>query len=119
MAKAQTTAQPVPGKSYAKRMCNHVAAALVVYTLMLIFVVSPAMEGTDSILPYFFLVILVGVAILPLRNMEKHWQKLEKTELSDHSLASRFQTDLAKLWVGAISLPILFSLIIRGFSFLG
>lgn len=119
MAKAQTSAQPASGKSYAKRMCNHVAAALVVYTLMLIFVVSPAMEGTDSIMPYFFLVILVGVAIVPLRNLEKHWQKLEKTELGDHGLGTRFQTDLAKLWIACISLPIVFSLIIRGFSFLG
>lgn len=117
MAKAQRAAYGNPRadghKSFAKRMCNHVAIALVVYTLMLIFVTSPAMDSGMSIYPYFILVLFVAIAIPFLRNMERCWQALEKTELGTGGLQSRFKVDLIKLWSLAIGLPVILSLIIR------
>jgi hypothetical protein len=55
MAKAET-AYLRAYKSYSKRMSDHVAFALVVYTLMLIFLVTPTIESSGtSIFPYFVL----------------------------------------------------------------
>lgn len=118
MAKAQRASyaqSETPGtqKSFAKRMCTNVAYALVAYTLMLIFVTSPAMDGGTSIYPYFVLVVLVAIAIPFLRNLERKWQKLEASELSISGLESRFNVDLAKLWVTAIGLPVVLMFIIR------
>ena len=101
-------------KSYSKRMSDHVAYALVAYTLMLIFMVTPTMEtdGT-SIFPYFLLVILVALVIPPCHSLEKRWQKLEASDLGDGGLNTRFGVDRAKLWIAAIGIPIGLSLVFR------
>jgi hypothetical protein len=92
--------------SFGKRMSNHIAYALVVYTLLLIFEVSPQMEGKGtSILPYFLLVMLVGLAILPCRSMEYRWKKADAHDESD--LRHHFRRDCTLLWVGAIGFPTL------------
>jgi cell division protein FtsW (lipid II flippase) len=107
-SRAQQTTHSRAHKSYAKRISDHVAVALVVYTLALIFITSPAMssEGT-SILPYFMLVVFVAMVIPACRNMERRWQALEKGELNESSLESRFNTDRFKLWVAALGMPVL------------
>jgi hypothetical protein len=90
--------------SYAKRMSNHVAFALVVYTLALIFEVSPQMVSKDmSILPYFMLVVLVGLAILPCRNLERRWALLDRDGRGDHK--GEFKRDIVLLWLAAIGIP--------------
>lgn len=93
-------------KTYAKRMCDHVAMALVVYTLMLIFVTARAMHSSSSIFPYFILVGLVAIVIPYLRNLERKWQTLEKSELATAGLDTRFSVDRTILWAGAILTPI-------------
>lgn len=107
MAKAHHAAHSREHKSYAKRISDHVAIGLVVYTLALIFVTSPAMhsEGT-SILPYFALVLFVAMVIPTCRNMERRWQHLESGELSDASLETRFTADRIKIWIGALGIPV-------------
>lgn len=100
-------------KSYAKRMCNNVAIALVVYTLNLIFVTSPAMEGGMSILPYFILVLLVGIAIPYLRGLEHRWRALEKSELSASGLNTRYRMDQVTLWALAVGVPVGLYFLIR------
>jgi hypothetical protein len=90
--------------SHAKRMSTHIAYALVVYTLLLIFEVSPQMESKEmSILPYFLLVALVGIVIIPCRNLERRWNALSKDERSD--LDGEFKRDVVLLWLGAIGIP--------------
>jgi hypothetical protein len=85
----------------AKRMSTHIAYALVVYTLLLIFEVSPQMEGDGvAIWPYFLLVALVGLAIIPCRNLERRWQVLEANGKSGN-----FGIEVALLWIGAIGIP--------------
>jgi hypothetical protein len=107
MAKAEQATHSRAHKSYAKRISDHVAIGLVVYTLMLIFVTSPAMhsEGT-SILPYFMLVVFVAMVIPACRSMERRWQKLEAGELGEASLQTRFTADRIKLWLGALGIPV-------------
>lgn len=97
--------------SHAKRMSTHIAYALVVYTLALIFEVSPQMESKGmAIWPYFVLVALVGLAILPCRNLERKWQHIDARHESD--VEGRFKRDLATLWIGAIGFPTLLMLVI-------
>ena len=94
-------------KSYSKRMSDHVAYALVVYTRMLIFLVTPTMEtdGT-SIFPYFLLVLFVAAVIPAAHGLEKRWQALQASDLGDGSLDTRFAMDRVKLWVAAILIPV-------------
>jgi hypothetical protein len=90
--------------SFAKRMSSHIAYALVVYTLLLIFEVSPQMDSDGmSILPYFALVALVGLAILPCRNLERRWQRIDND--AGDELRSVFKRDAIMLWLCAIGAP--------------
>ncbi len=101
-------------KGYAKRMSDHVAFALITYTLMLIFVVTPSMESKGtSILPYFLLVLLVGAVIPTCRRFEHRWQALENSELGSGGLETRFFMDRIKLWIGAIGIPVALSMLFR------
>ena len=111
MAKAERV-HAHPHKSYSKRMSDHVAYALVVYTLMLIFVVTPTIESKGtSIFPYFMLVVLVAAVIPACRGLERRWQALEASELAAEGLETRFGVDRVKLWVGAIIIPIVLSVL--------
>lgn len=93
-------------KSYSKRMSDHVAFALVVYTLMLIFLVTPTIESTGtSIFPYFILVLLVGAVIPACIRLERRWQVLDTGAHMDGDLQSRYVADRIKLWVAAIAIP--------------
>jgi cell division protein FtsW (lipid II flippase) len=107
-SRAQQATHSRPHKSYAKRISDHVAVALVVYTLALIFITSPAMssEGT-SILPYFMLVVFVAMVIPACRNMERRWQEFEKSGAGDSALEGRFNADRIKLWFAALGIPVL------------
>jgi hypothetical protein len=97
--------------SHAKRMSTHIAYALVVYTLLLIFEVSPQMEGKGmSIMPYFILVALVGLAILPCRNLERRWSRLDADGVETHD--AEFRRDVILLWIGAVGIPTLLMLVI-------
>jgi hypothetical protein len=99
---------------YAKRISGHIAYALVVYTLMLIFLVAPLLKGNGmAIWPYFALVALVAAVILPCRNMEKLWQKLDEkgVDMERHFFWAR-----VRVWVGAIGIPLLLMAGLRGIS---
>ncbi len=116
MARAHHASQARAHKSYAKRISDHVAVALVVYTLALIFITSPAMhsEGT-SILPYFALVGFVAMVIPACRNMERRWQALEQGDLGEGGLETRFNADRIKLWVAALGIPVLLAVLFTVF----
>ena len=116
MARAEHAAHTRAHKSYSKRISDHVAVALVVYTLMLIFVTSPAMESKGtSILPYFMLVVFVAMVIPSCRNMEHRWKTLEASELGQDGLEARFGIDRVKLWAGAIMIPIFLAVLFTVF----
>lgn len=93
-----------------KRMCGQIAWALVLHTLLLIFFVTAKMESDGiSILPYFLLIVMVGLFIYIGRRMDHRWRFLAKTELSMRSLQLRYRVDTLRLWVMAIGLPFLWS----------
>jgi hypothetical protein len=114
MARAKPASSMRAHKGYAKRMSDHVAFALIIYTLMLIFMVTPAMESEGTtILPYFLLVLLVAAVIPSLRRFEHKWKMLEGSELGEGGLETRFTFDRIKLWVGAIGIPVLLAALFR------
>ncbi len=116
MARAQQATHSRAHKSYAKRISDHVAVALVVYTLMLIFVTSPAMESDGtSILPYFMLVVFVAMVIPACRNMERRWKALEANRPGDANLETKFGMDRVKLWVAALLIPVLLAVVFTVF----
>ncbi len=97
-----------------RRMSDHVAYALLVYTGLQIFVTMGALKTEHgSILPYFALVLLV-VAIIPgLRLVERRWERLSESGAQPQELASLFKRDLAALWIAAIGLPLVVTGILK------
>ena len=92
--------------SWTKRMSDHIAAALLIYTVLHIMVTMQAIKGEGgSILPYFGLVLLVGAIIPGCRIFEKRWERLVASGQSDERLRSLFIRDALYLWVAAIGLP--------------
>jgi hypothetical protein len=89
-----------------KRISDHIAYALLVYTGLQIFVTIAALHGTGgSMLPSLALVLLVGGIIPACRQMERRWTRLSDLEAGDPALAGAFSRDRAIVWGGAIGLP--------------
>ncbi|WP_417622041.1 hypothetical protein [Parasphingorhabdus sp.] len=100
-----------------KKMSNNCAAALLVYTILQIFVVLRFIETKGmSIAPYFGLILLVAVIIPFCRNFEKRWANMSNSGLTAQSLAARFRADQTVLWLLALGLPFLFVGLITAFG---
>ena len=103
-SKAQLASHGATYIDHAKKMSTHIAYALVVYTMLLIFEVSPQVKGSGmAIWPYFLLVVLVALVIMPCRNLERKWKLIDARHEDD--VEGAFRKDLIKLWCGAIGIP--------------
>ncbi len=93
-----------------RRMSNHIAYALLVYTVLQIFVTMGALKSEGpSLLPYIALIVLV-VAIIPsCRGYERRWNRLSDEEAAHPALASHFRHDRMMLWALAVGLPFVIS----------
>ena len=89
-----------------RKMSDHVAYGLLVYTGLQIWVTMGTLKSASgSILPYFALIVLV-VAIIPgCRLFEKRWEVLSDSEAANPELRDRFRKDVFLVWLGAIGLP--------------
>jgi hypothetical protein len=97
-----------------KRMSNHCAFALLVYTMLQIFMVVGTIPGKGmSVAPYLGLLVLVAIIIPFCRKYEKRWEWLQDSGLSDAGLAQRYRIDTVILWVLALGLPFLFVVIFK------
>ena len=98
-----------------RKMSDHVAYGLLVYTGLQIFVTMSALKaGQGSILPYFALIVLV-VGIIPgCRMFERRWEALSDSEAANPELADRFKRDRLLVWLFAISLPLVLTAIFKG-----
>ena len=102
-----------------KRMSDHVAYALLIYTGLQIFVTALALKGAPgSILPYFALVVLVFAIIPGCRMVERRWDVLSDAEAADPSLAGAFRRDALLLWAAAIGLPLVLTAAFKAFIYL-
>ena len=101
---------------WSRKMSDHIAYALLVYTGLNIVLTVGAIKGAleGSILPYFSLVLLVAAIIPACRTLERRWERLSDDEAADPALARRFNRDRLGLWIAAIGLPFVVTGIIRG-----
>lgn len=112
MAKAHPVQHSHSHASCAKRMSTHIAYALVVYTLLLIFIVSPELESEGmAIWPYFALVAMVAAIIPACRRIERRWQTLDASHSEEHE--ALLKSDEIRLWVGAVGIPVVLMLLFR------
>lgn len=122
MAKTATHAAPIGGDGlidttgmdrqvrWLKRMSDHVAYALLVYTGLHIFLTMGAIKDeSGSILPYFGLVLLVGAIIPACRALERRWESKVAAAGAQRDLSGDFWRDAAGLWLCAIGLPLAFT----------
>ncbi|MEO6717850.1 MAG: hypothetical protein ABIM50_11465 [Novosphingobium sp.] len=100
-----------------RKMSDHIAYALLVYTALQIFVTMGALRGAGgSLLPYLALIILV-IAIIPsCRNFERRWNRLDEVQAHDPAMASAFRRDRMWLWLLAIGLPFALTGLFRGMA---
>ena len=97
-----------------RRMSDHVAYALLVYTGLQIYVTMGALKTNHgSILPYFALVLLV-VAIIPaFRLVERRWERLAESGAPAEELAPLLRRDLIALWAATIALPLIVTGVVK------
>ncbi len=116
-----STTQQASGKrlDWRRKMSDHIAYALLGYTGLQIFVTMSALKhGTDSILPYFALIVLVAAIIPGCRLFERRWETMSDSEAADPALAPLFKRDCLLIWIGAIGLPFVITGLFRGFALL-
>ena len=111
---AQSAARPL---DWRRKMSDHIAFALLVYTALQIFVTVGALktEGT-SLLPYFALVILVGAIIPACRRFERRWNRLSDKQAADPALGGYYRRDRTFLWSLAIGLPFALTAVLKGLA---
>lgn len=100
-----------------RKMSDHIAYALLVYTALQIFVTVGALKTEGgSLLPYFALVMLV-VAIIPAcRRFESRWNRLTDEQAHDPALARYYRRDRLTLWALAIGLPFALTALFKGLA---
>jgi mannose/fructose/N-acetylgalactosamine-specific phosphotransferase system component IIC len=90
-----------------KRMSDHIAYALMVYTALQIFVTVETMQSPGtSIAPYIALAILVALVIPACKTYESCWMKMSDEQAADPSYESRYRKSVIGLWMLAIGLPL-------------
>lgn len=85
---------------YARRMSSHLAAALVVFCLLQIFIVA-RMGG--SLILHLGIIVAIGAFAFAARGLEQRWDHLGQSSLSSNDLALRFRRDLLQLWSVSIA----------------
>jgi hypothetical protein len=113
---SRTTPRPV---DWRRKMSDHIAYALLVYTALQIFVTIGALKAPGtSLLPYFALIILVCAIIPACRRFERRWNRLDDTQASDPAMAPYYRRDRLTLWVLAIGLPFVLTGLLKGLALL-
>jgi hypothetical protein len=105
-ASKKAAAAPRRALDWRKRMSDHIAYALLVYTGLQIFVTAGALrESGMTFLPYLALIVLVGAIIPACRRFERRWNRLSDEQARDPALACYYRRDRTMLWLLAIGLP--------------
>ena len=98
-----------------RRMSDHIAYALLVYTVLQIFVTMSALKSEGgSLLPYLALVLLVAAIIPVCRGFERRWNRLTDDQARDPAMAPYFRRDRMTLWLLAIGVPFALTGLFKG-----
>ncbi len=110
----QEAARPI---DWRRRMSDHIAYALLVYTGLQIFVTIGALKSHNaSLLPYLALVVLVGAIIPACRRFERRWNRLSSEQAADPALENHYKRDRLALWLLAIGLPFALTALFKGLA---
>lgn len=102
-----------------RKMSDHIAYALLVYTGLQIFVTMGALQTQGgSLLPYLALIILVAAIIPACRSFERRWNRLDDEQAMDPEMARPFRRDRNWLWLLAIGLPFALTGMFKGLALL-
>ena len=102
-----------------RKMSDNIAYALLVYTVLQIFVTMNALKSEGmSLLPYLALVVLVGAIIPACRRFERRWNRLSDDQAADPALARYYRRDRLALWLLAIGLPFALTALFKGLAVL-
>ncbi|MGC4250822.1 MAG: hypothetical protein QM605_04970 [Sphingobium sp.] len=85
--------------SFARRISSHLAAALVVFCLLQIFIVAK-MGG--SLVLHLGIIVAIGGFAVAARRLERRWQTIEQGGLSHGGLALRFRRNVLQLWAASL-----------------
>jgi hypothetical protein len=117
VARSSTRDATQGATDWRRRMSDHIAYALLVYTALQIFVTIGALKAEGaSLLPYLALIILVGAIIPACRRMESRWSSLSDAQAHDPALAPRYRRDRLALWLLAIGLPFALTGLFKGLA---
>lgn len=112
---AGATERPGQAIDWRRRMSDHVAYALLIYTGLQIFVTMTALKsGHGSILPYFALIVLVAAIIPGCRWFEKRWNDISDEAAHDPAMGHAFRRDRLALWLCALGLPFALTAVFKG-----
>lgn len=116
-SRPQPAAPRVSVIDWRRKMSDHIAYALLVYTTLQIFMTVGALKAHGgSLLPYFALVILV-IAIIPAcKRFESRWNRLTEEQACDPALAPYYRRDRLTLWALAIGLPFALTALFKGLA---
>ena len=89
---------------YAKRMSGNLAGALVIFSLLQIFVVA---RLGGSLLLHLGIIVAIGLFALAARTLERRWEMLSESGLPDAGLATRFRMDQLQVWATSLLTPLL------------
>jgi hypothetical protein len=84
---------------YGKRMSTHLAAALVIFALLQIFIVA---KLGGSLILHLGIIVAIGLFAVAARALERRWVILGQSGLSQSGLSVRFRRDLLQLWTSSI-----------------
>ncbi|NCP11442.1 MAG: hypothetical protein GW859_05730 [Sphingomonadales bacterium] len=92
----------------ARRMTFNIAAAVLVYAaIQLWLVIGAVSEGASRFLPHVALGIMVLGVIPAARRIERRWARFAETALPSRQLCQSFRNEALRLWCAAIALPFL------------
>ena len=104
-------AKPV---DWRKSMSDNVAIALIVYTILNIFLTVDAIKETGlKSLAMLCLVVLVAGITPACRWFEKRWRDISEEEAHDRALAGAYRRDQILLWLLALGLPFALTLVFK------
>jgi hypothetical protein len=113
---ASAQARPV---DWRRKMSDHIAYALLVYTALQIFVTMGALKSQEgSLLPYLALIVLVGAIIPACRRFERRWNRLSDVQAANPALAGYYRRDRLALWLLAVGLPFALTAMFKGLALL-
>lgn len=108
IAQRADEAAAIKPHAWSRKMSDHIAFALLVYTGLNIVLTVGAIKGAfhGSILPYFSLVVLVAAIIPACRWLEYRWEILDASARDAWQLKGTFCRDRTLVWLAAIALPV-------------